>query len=87
MGEGERALAEYEAALVVAPEFAAAHYNLARLHARLQRIDECLLHLQKAMELVPDLRADAAEDDDLGWVLRLDRFRQERRRGPRDLEV
>ena len=28
------------------------------------------------MALVPDLRADASDDDDLGWVLELRRLKQ-----------
>jgi tetratricopeptide (TPR) repeat protein len=82
MGDRETALTEYLAAVAAAPDFAAARYNAARLYAQLGDVDRCLPHLEKAMELVPDLRTDASDDDDLGWVLKLQRLKQERRRGP-----
>ena len=82
LGKTEEALDDYLAALTAAPNFAAAHYNAARLYAQLRDVDRCLPHLEKAMLLVPDLRSDADDDDELGWVLKLQRLKQERGRDP-----
>ncbi len=84
MGNKEEALAEYLAALAAAPNFAAAHYNAARLYAQSGEVDRCLPHLEKAMQLVPDLRSEADGDDVLGWVLKLSRIKEERRRSLTD---
>ena len=81
LGKTEEALDDYLAALTAAPNFAAAHYNAARLYAQLRDVDKCLPHLEKAMRLVPELRSDADEDDELGWVLKLRRLKQERGSG------
>ena len=67
----QAALGDYQEALVIAPNFAAAHYNAARLHAKRGDLDECLAHLEKAVEFEPSLRNEAARDDNLGWVLKL----------------
>ena len=85
LGNTEEALDDYLAALTAAPGFAAAHYNAARLYAQLSDVDRCLPHLEKAMQLVPDLRSEANDDDDLGWVRKLSRLKQERGPGAEDL--
>ncbi len=71
------------AALEVADNFAAAHYNVARLYSRSGDIDRCLVYLDRALELAPNLRPEATDDENLGWVLKIHGLKQNKqgRRG------
>jgi hypothetical protein len=40
-------------------------------------LDQCLQYLEKAVELEPGWRAEAAEDDSLSWVLRVHQLKQD----------
>jgi tetratricopeptide (TPR) repeat protein len=79
LGDSERALSEYLKALNTTPDFAAGYYNAARLYSKMGDLDQCIQYLEKAAELEPGWREEAAEDDSLSWVLRLHRLRQDRR--------
>jgi mannose-6-phosphate isomerase-like protein (cupin superfamily) len=61
----DRALAELEAALAEQPDHPALHYHLACINARAGRLEEGRKHLDRALELRPDLRERVAEDEDL----------------------
>ena len=63
-------------AIEAAPEFAAAYYNLACLYSRSDSLELCLDYLRRAVELEPHLAAEAADDENLGWVLELDDLRR-----------
>ena len=73
-GNVDGALAEYIAALDLAPDFAAAHYNAARLYSQTGDLDRCAWHLEEAVSLAPQLREEAADDANLGWVMKLRRL-------------
>jgi tetratricopeptide (TPR) repeat protein len=47
-GKHQPALAEYEAALAISPEYTEAHYNIGLLLVKLGRLDEARVHAQKA---------------------------------------
>ena len=68
-GQVDAALKEYLAALDTTPEFAAAHYNAARLYARTGDIDRSGQHLENAISLAPQFWDEASTDDELSWVL------------------
>jgi tetratricopeptide (TPR) repeat protein len=56
--------AELEDVLTKRPDHPATLYNLARAKVLVGRPSEALVHLQRAVELNPDLRSYAASDDD-----------------------
>ena len=76
LGKLQEALEDYLAALAVEPTFAAAHFNAARLYTKQRDLDRCLPHLDEAIRLSPEMREDAAQDEHLGWVLRLRELKQ-----------
>ena len=78
LGAAEDALGEYLAAVDMDPNFAAAHYNAARLYAQNSNLDRCERHLERAIQLVPQFRNEASEDDSLGWVMKLRRLKEDR---------
>jgi tetratricopeptide (TPR) repeat protein len=78
LGNEEDALEDYLAALDIDPRFAVAWYNTARLYARLDEINLCLEYLDQAVQLAPHFAEEAAEDDNLGWVLELNELKQNR---------
>ncbi len=61
----ERAVAEIQAGLAEKPEHAGLHYHLACIYARAGRLDEARTALDRALELRPELREQADEDEDL----------------------
>jgi tetratricopeptide (TPR) repeat protein len=61
----DRAFAELEAGLAEKPDHPPLYYHLACLSARVGRLDEARRHLDRALELDPELRTWADEDDDL----------------------
>jgi tetratricopeptide (TPR) repeat protein len=61
----DAAIAELEAALVERPDHPALHYHLACINARAGRLDEARARLDRALELDPERRAHAEEDEDL----------------------
>jgi mannose-6-phosphate isomerase-like protein (cupin superfamily) len=61
----ERAVAEMEAAVAERPDNGALHYHLACIYARTGRLDDARTSLDRAIELRPEVRERAAEDEDL----------------------
>ena len=78
--EEEKALREYMNALTNAPGFAVAYYNVARLYSKRGNIVQCLDYLEKAVELQPQLADEAADDENLGWVMELNQLKVSRNR-------
>jgi tetratricopeptide (TPR) repeat protein len=70
------AMDAYLAAIRADPNFAVAYFNAARLFARLGCLDQCLTHLETAEKLEAGWMAEAAEDEQLSWVLELRQLRQ-----------
>jgi tetratricopeptide (TPR) repeat protein len=64
-GDYEGALAELEAGLAVKPEHPALLYHRACILSRAGRLDEARASLDRALELDPDLKKWADEDEDL----------------------
>jgi tetratricopeptide (TPR) repeat protein len=64
-GELERGLAELEAGLAEKPEHPPLLYHRACLRVRAGRLDEARADLDRALELDPELRRWAVEDEDL----------------------
>jgi tetratricopeptide (TPR) repeat protein len=64
-GDVERGLAEIDAGLAEKPEHPALLYHRACLLTRGGRLDEARTALDRALELDPDLRTWAVEDEDL----------------------
>ena len=75
-GEIEAALEAYRAAIDVNPNLASAHYNAARVYSQAGEVEECLRHLDSVLSLAPELAGDAAQDEHLGWALRLREMRE-----------
>ena len=71
MGNPDEALREYLMAVEASPEFAAAHYNAARLYSRAGDLDRCLDHLDSAVRLAPQFSSEAEEDENLAWVMKM----------------
>jgi len=63
--DADRALGEIEAGLAVRPEHPALHYHRACINAKAGRLDEARTALDRALELDPELRKWADEDEDL----------------------
>ena len=61
----DRAVADLEAGFDEHPDHPALHYHLACLHARAGRLDEARTRLDRALELDPERKARAEEDEDL----------------------
>ncbi len=81
MGDLDGALQEYEHSLEADPELASAHYNAARLYSRTGNVTACLKHLDRVLEIAPELAADAAHDEHLGWALEMREMREVREPG------
>lgn len=64
-GDYDGALAEIDAGLAAKPDHPPLLYHRACLLARAGRVDEARPHLERALELDPDLRRWADEDEDL----------------------
>ena len=84
LGVAADALDAYLAALNMDPDFAAAHYNAARLYSQTGDLELCVRHLERAIRLAPQFRAEAETDDNLGWVMKLHGLRRQRRGPERD---
>ena len=65
----QAAMDAYLAAAKAAPDFAVAYFNAARLCSKLGDLDQCLTHLETAEKLESGWMKEAAEDDQLSWVL------------------
>jgi tetratricopeptide (TPR) repeat protein len=61
----DAALAELDAGLAERPEHPALYYHRACINARAGRLDEARQALDRALELDPELKQWADEDDDL----------------------
>jgi len=59
------------------PELASAHYNAARLYSRTGDVAACLKHLDRVLEIAPQLAEDAANDEHLGWALEMKNLRRD----------
>jgi tetratricopeptide (TPR) repeat protein len=66
LGRDEEALAKLQLALLFAPDFANAHFNVALVLERLGRTDEAVEHLREAVRLEPGHTAAADELARLG---------------------
>ena len=62
------AIAELNAGLAEKPDHPPLHYHLACINARAGRLDEARRQLDRALELDPDLRKWADEDEDLAAI-------------------
>jgi len=67
--EPEEAIAIMEDGLTECGEYPALLYHLARYESQAGRADEAAAHLQRAIELRPDLREHAEQDGDLKGLL------------------
>ena len=56
-GRIDEAIAHYQKALEIKPDYADAHYNLGIVLAGRGQIDEAIAHYQKALEIKPDYAA------------------------------
>ena len=65
----QSAMDAYLAAAKAAPDFAVAYFNAARLCSKLGDLDQCLRYLETAEKLESGWMKEAAEDDQLSWVL------------------
>jgi hypothetical protein len=63
-GDYEAYLAELEEALVRRPDHPAILYNVARAEVLVDRLDEAVVHLRRALELRPEWEELATEDED-----------------------
>jgi tetratricopeptide (TPR) repeat protein len=77
MGDLDGALVEYNHSLESDPELASAHYNAARLYSRTGDVAACLKHLDRVLEIAPQLAEDAANDEHLGWALEMKNLRRD----------
>jgi protein O-mannosyl-transferase len=66
MGKTDEAIAHYQQAIELRPNYAEAHYNLGRLLAQKGQLDDALTHYKKALEINP---ADAEAWNNLGVTL------------------
>jgi tetratricopeptide (TPR) repeat protein len=57
-GEVDEAIAHYQRALEIHPDYAEAHNSLGNALLRKGQVDEALVHLQKALEIHPDRAED-----------------------------
>ena len=64
-GDYDGALGELDAGLAAKPDHPPLHYHRACILARAGRADEARTHLQRALELDPELQRWADEDEDL----------------------
>ena len=53
-GQVDEAIAHYQKALEIEPDYAEAHYNLGSVLAGRGQVDEAIAHYQKALEIKPD---------------------------------
>ena len=53
-GRTDEAMAHYQKALEINPDYAEAHNNLGTLLAKMGRTDEAMVHFLKALEINPD---------------------------------
>ena len=65
-------------ALEVSPDFAAAHYNAARLYSKAADLDRCLYHLESSISLAPQFSSEAEEDENLAWVMKMGTLKKKR---------
>jgi tetratricopeptide (TPR) repeat protein len=65
-GQVDAAIAHYQKALEIKPDYAEAHNNLGLIFAGRRQSDEAIIHFQKALELKPDY---ASAHQNLGVVL------------------
>ncbi len=65
-GKGNEAIAQYQKALEINPDYADAHYNLGNILCQKGRVDEAIAHYQKALQINPD---DAEVHNNLGLAL------------------
>jgi tetratricopeptide (TPR) repeat protein len=66
LGQIDKAIEQYQAAIAIEPDYAMAHYNLGVALASLGRLDEAIEQYEKAVQLQPN---DAATQNNLGNAL------------------
>ena len=76
LGDLDEALKEYKHSLEADPELASAHYNAARVYSRTGDVAACLMHLDRVLEIAPRMAEDAAQDEHLGWALKMRDLRE-----------
>jgi Flp pilus assembly protein TadD len=62
----DEAIAHYQAALQIKPDYAEAHNNLGNALLQKGRVDEAITHYQAALQIKPDY---AEAQNNLAWVL------------------
>ena len=77
MGDLDGALEAYHSSLDSNQELASAHYNAARLYSRNGDVTACLNHLDRVLEIAPQLAEDAMHDEHLGWALEMRNLRRD----------
>jgi tetratricopeptide (TPR) repeat protein len=65
-GSVDEAIAHYQKALQIKPDFAAAHINLGDILLQKSNLAEAMTHFQRALQLKPD---SAEAQNDMAWVL------------------
>jgi len=76
LGRYKDAEVEYREALRLDPENAKPYYNIACLYALMKKRNEAIDYLRLAIERAPNLRAEAAIDDDFESLRNLKAFKQ-----------
>ena len=62
----DEAIAHYQQALQIKPDYAQAHNNLGNALLKAKRVDEAIVHYQKALQIKPD---NAEALNNLAWLL------------------
>ena len=76
LGRDDEAIASFNKALEIKPDYASAHYNKAACYALQRQVELSLLTLQQAIELNPRYKEDAATDLDFDDIADDERFKQ-----------
>ena len=75
LGEHQRAIEDFDRAIALDPEYAAAYYNKACTFALMGRVDEAITQLRKAVEFDEEFRDLVTTDEDFDGIRDDARFR------------
>jgi tetratricopeptide (TPR) repeat protein len=68
-GELDQAMAQFQKALELKPDYASSHNNLAIVLLHENRVDEAIAHLQKALEIQPGNELALKNLNRVAWLL------------------